>query len=151
MSNSDWYARKLGVKPQPAPEGPRLVYQPAPQQVQQQPQIPQQQPQQDGEYRPKGASHLRHEDGQHCPECDSGNYVKPPGTQAAKRCYDCGYPIVQSGSGMSGTGMDPSLTGPAQPAVQINAGQGNWNPGGFAKGSGIIGRDPATEAFGITQ
>lgn len=38
-----------------------------------------------------------------CPACDSGNYITFGTTQVAgkatSRCYDCGYPVVQSSSG----------------------------------------------------
>lgn len=35
-----------------------------------------------------------------CPECDSGNYMAPS-RNATPRCFDCGYPIIHSTSGMS--------------------------------------------------
>lgn len=138
MSNADWYARKMGA-PRPAP-------QPVQQQPAQQPYYPQQpqqqappQPPQEQEYAPRGATHLRASKEGNCPDCDSTNYMVPPGTAAKPRCYDCGYPILQSGSGPA---IPTGNEGPAQPAKQVNVG-GNWNPGGFAKGIGIIGRDPS--------
>jgi len=45
-----------------------------------------------------------------------------PETRA--RCYDCGYPLVQQGSGI---GTTSSSNGPAQPARQAEG--GGWNPG----------------------
>lgn len=58
-----------------------------------------------------------------CPSCNSGNYAAPLGTSRF-RCYDCGYPIVQAGSGIvtsSGNG------GAAIPAKQAGQG-GGFNP-----------------------
>ena len=43
-----------------------------------------------------------------CPECGSGNYTiigskfTKNGEVETKRCFTCGYPVVQRGSGMSG-------------------------------------------------
>jgi len=60
-----------------------------------------------------------------CPSCGSGNYGSIEGTKA--RCYDCGYPIVQSGSGLGkGITGGPQAAGPVQPAVQVAT--GGWNP-----------------------
>lgn len=64
-----------------------------------------------------------------CPECFSGNYFSAPGS-SYQRCYDCGYPVMQSGSGPT---MPSSNTGQAvTPAKQIQ-GDG-YNP------QNIIGR-----------
>lgn len=57
-----------------------------------------------------------------CPECMSGNYMKMPGSNY-QRCYDCGYPVMQSGSGAS----IPTDGKPAQPATQVH-GVNNYNP-----------------------
>ncbi|MDJ0463164.1 TFIIB-type zinc ribbon-containing protein [Streptomyces sp. H27-C3] len=46
-----------------------------------------------------------------CPNCGSGNYMAPPNTQNY-RCYDCGYPKLQSTSGMIASSSD----GPPRPA-----------------------------------
>lgn len=64
-----------------------------------------------------------------CPECLSGNYFSMTGT-SYRRCYDCGYPIVQSGSGPTMPGG--SSSGPSQPARQIEG--GGYNP------SQVVGR-----------
>jgi ribosomal protein S27AE len=55
-----------------------------------------------------------------CPQCMSGNYMAPPGG-GRMRCYECGYPIVQSGSG---AGMPSDASGPATPARQTDQGGG---------------------------
>jgi hypothetical protein len=64
-----------------------------------------------------------------CPSCSSGNYgsVTP---ESKARCYDCGYPLVQSGSGM-GTGIQGGqASGPATPARQSTTAN-NFNPQGI--------------------
>ena len=103
MNNSNWWASKLGnTNPQPAPPSslpPQRMQQPVPQSTPQ----------------PTRADS--------CPNCRSGNYGKlTPETRA--RCYDCGYPIVQQGSGIGTVG---SSNGPAQPARQAEG--SGFNPG----------------------
>lgn len=49
--------------------------------------------------------------------------MAPMGTQKM-RCYDCGYPVVQSGSG---GGLPSDSSGPATPARQAHKGN-NFNP-----------------------
>jgi ribosomal protein S27AE len=65
-----------------------------------------------------------------CPDCGSGNFFAIQ--NAAARCYDCGYPIQQSGSRWG------SLTGAhvegATKQATGNDSTSNWNP------QGIIGR-----------
>lgn len=58
-----------------------------------------------------------------CPNCYSGNYFAPQGSGRA-RCYDCGYPLLQQGSG---AGMPGGSGGNATPAKQVNQGAG-FNP-----------------------
>jgi hypothetical protein len=58
-----------------------------------------------------------------CPGCFSGNYMAPQGTNL-KRCYDCGYPLLQSGSG---GGLPSDSSAPATPSKQISTGN-NFNP-----------------------
>jgi len=62
-----------------------------------------------------------------CPNCYSGNYMKV-GTQSTQsgsfdvmRCYDCGYPKIQAGSG---AGMPSGSGGPSTPAKQPAKGNG---------------------------
>jgi len=59
-----------------------------------------------------------------CPNCYSGNYFAPQGSQRA-RCYDCGYPLLQQGSGAGMPGG--SGGGNATPAKQVGQGAG-FNP-----------------------
>lgn len=64
-----------------------------------------------------------------CPECNSGNYgrgIGPESTNIKARCYDCGYPLMQSGSGVS----SPSSSGaPVRAAKQLaNLSTDGYNP-----------------------
>jgi ribosomal protein S27E len=120
MSNS-WYTSKLGngtaaVPPTPPVAQPQPVpYNPIPQQ----PQTPQQ-----PQAMPQSAMTAAR-----CPGCGSGNYGSgDPSIKA--RCYDCGYPIVQSGSGLGKGVTGPQASGPAQPARQTSTAN-NFNPQGI--------------------
>jgi hypothetical protein len=121
--SSDWYARKLNTTPQPVQPRPTPpVSPPAPTPFNPTPDMPQEAPR-----LPQSAVNASR-----CPGCGSGNYgaVTP---ESKARCYDCGYPLQQSGSGV-GTGItQPGGSGPAQPARQISTAN-NFNP------QGIIGR-----------
>jgi hypothetical protein len=113
MSNS-WWANKLGTTPQQPSQV--VPYQP-PQQQAPQPVAPQQ-----GQRLPQSATSY-----ERCPNCSSGNYGKMPGMpEIESRCYDCGYPRVQSGTGMPGMHVPSSSTTVA--ATQLNTGN-NYNPG----------------------
>jgi len=58
-----------------------------------------------------------------CPGCNSGNYMSSP-SGGRSRCYDCGYPIIQQGSGLSGTS-----TGSGTVTASKQVGQsGGFNP-----------------------
>ncbi len=110
--SSNWWANKLGTTPvpqQPSYQGVAIPQQQAPQT----PNAPQNYPT------------MRTPVGDRCPGCGSGNYGGAT-PEARKRCYDCGYPLQQSGSGM-GTGIvgqGGQASGPAQASKQVQ-------PGGF--------------------
>jgi hypothetical protein len=121
MTNADWWAKKLQNN---APQPRRDVSPPMP---------PSQQPM--TRYTPpqplEPASKAQSaKQTQSCPECYSNNYMAIQ--NAAPRCYDCGYPLSQSGSRYG------SLTGAqVEGAVKSSLGnnsQSNWNP------QNIIGR-----------
>jgi ribosomal protein S27AE len=122
MSNSDWWSKKMGVpassKPVTPPTGPTAPVPYTP---------PTQQPNVQVNYDPNAdqlvtrAQSSRLSD--RCPECNSGNYFAPKGTQRM-RCYDCGYPISQSGSGLPSSGTSG---GAATPAKQVGQ-SGGFNP-----------------------
>jgi ribosomal protein S27E len=118
--SSNWWAQRIGNQsPTPSPMPPvappqPMPYNPVPQ-PEQAPTMPQS---------AMAASR--------CPGCGSGNYGSAdPAVKA--RCYDCGYPVVQSGSGMGKGVTGGQASGPATPARQINTAN-NFNP------QGIIGR-----------
>jgi hypothetical protein len=121
-NNSDWYARKMGQQkpsstvPQTTPLQP-MRYVPQ----QQSPNIPVQYDPEADQLVTKAQSARQSE---LCPGCMSGNYFAPLGTQR-KRCYDCGYPIMQQGSGLAGSGTG---NGPVQAAKQVGQTDG-FNPG----------------------
>lgn len=66
-----------------------------------------------------------------CPDCGSGNYMSPSAA-IAPRCYDCGYPVQQSGSRFGGL-AGAHVEGAAKASLGNDA-TSNWNP------QGIIGR-----------
>lgn len=111
MAN-DWWAKKLNAPaPQAQPVQPQPVYQ-QPQRVSTPP-VQQTVP-----------------ITERCPGCGSGNYGGAT-PEARKRCYDCGYPLQQSGSGM-GTGISTGqpAAGPTTPAKQVSTAN-NFNPQGI--------------------
>lgn len=96
MTTNDWWAKKLGTGQTPR-QAPPVAPNP------QVPYIPQvQQPNVQVEYDAETdrlTSRARSKNlVERCPECNSGNYFAPQGTQRM-RCYDCGYPVMQSASG----------------------------------------------------
>lgn len=114
-NNADWWAKKLGNPPAPAPVMPQVpMAQPMPATYQQPPQP---------QYPPTVQVTPQAE---RCPGCGSGNYGGAT-PEARKRCYDCGYPLVQSGSGM-GRGIvgQGGTASAAQPARQVET--GGFNP-----------------------
>lgn len=62
-----------------------------------------------------------------CPNCGSDNYSAHPSQPNSRpRCYSCGYPITQSGSGVT---LKGEAAGPVQPARQTAASKtNNFNP-----------------------
>lgn len=125
MTNNDWWAKKLSGNPGPREATPptsplpQVPYRQTVPQGQQQPNVPVSYDQQNDQLMMKAQS-LRSTES--CPNCYSGNYFAPQGSQR-KRCYDCGYPITQSGSG---AGMPSDSSGPAQKAKQV--GSSGFNP-----------------------
>ena len=122
MASNDWWSKKLG-SPTPRQSTPPTSL---PASVPYVP--PAQQPNVKVAYDPerdqlmtKAQSAKRFDT---CPDCGSGNYFAPQGTQRM-RCYDCGYPITQTGSG---SGMPSgSSSGPTQKAIQVGQ-NGGFNP-----------------------
>jgi hypothetical protein len=111
--SSSWWANKLGTQ---QPAQPARTMQPTqPAQVQQPNPVPPQQ---------YNTPPVNYTPAERCPGCGSGNYGGAT-PEARKRCYDCGYPIQQSGSGSFGV-QGPRSQGPTQPAKQVAS--GGFNP-----------------------
>ena len=123
MTNADWWAKQLGAQPQQPVQRPTNNPMP-PSQLPMTPYTPPQ-PQQPAS-KAKSAAQT-----QSCPECGSNNYMSPSAT-VALRCYDCGYPINQSGS-RYGSLTGAKVEGNAKGAIGNDV-TSNWNP------QGIIGR-----------
>ena len=128
MSNADWWAKQLGAQPQAPQQVPVAAPRPAnnPMPPSQQP-MTQFQPVQPQQPASRAQSALQTAS---CPECGGTNYMSVQ--KAAPRCYDCGYPISQSGS-RYGSLTGAKVEGSAKSAIG-NDTQSNWNP------QGIIGR-----------
>ena len=121
MSNADWWAKKLQNN---APQPRRDVSPPMP--PSQQPMTRYTPPQpQAPETRAQSAKQV-----ESCPDCGSANYMAIQ--NAAPRCYDCGYPLSQSGSKF-GTLAGAKVEGSTKSSIG-NDSTSNWNP------QGIIGR-----------
>ena len=128
MSNADWWAKQLGAQPQAPQQVPVTAPRPAnnPMPPSQQP-MTQFQPVQPQQPASRAQSALQTAS---CPECGGTNYMSVQ--KAAPRCYDCGYPISQSGS-RYGSLTGAKVEGSAKSAIGNDV-QSNWNP------QGIIGR-----------
>lgn len=59
----------------------------------------------------------------YCPDCSGTNYMAAPGS-TYMRCYDCGFPISQTGSGIFS--MGGQTDGTTKKATQVEG--GGFNP-----------------------
>lgn len=126
MNNADWWANKLAQSQPQVPQGRPANLPPMPPSQQPMAAMPQfQAAQTPSSERAQSASQTAT-----CPDCGSGNYFSVQ--NAAPRCYDCGYPIQQSGS-RYGSLTGAHIEGSAKQATGNDA-TSNWNP------QGIIGR-----------
>lgn len=124
MSNADWWARKMAE--QGTPSAPQSRQDPTPQMpMSQQPMAQMPQLQRPTSERAQSASQTAS-----CPDCGSANYMSVANT--APRCFDCGYPLEQSGS-RYGSLAGAHVEGSAKSSMG-NDTKSNWNP------QGIIGR-----------
>ncbi|CAB4128640.1 hypothetical protein UFOVP111_52 [uncultured Caudovirales phage] len=122
MSNADWWAQKLNgtqnqgqqFRPDPTPPMPPS----------QQPMTPMPTIQQPS---PAGRAQSAQQT-QSCPECGSNNYMSPD-ARTATRCFDCGYPVNQSGS-RYGNLSSARVEGTAKAATGNDV-TNNWNPQGI--------------------
>lgn len=112
--SSNWWANKLGTAPVPQQQQTPQYAAPQPAQY-----APSQQPQ----YPPAQQTQAP---APRCPGCGSSNYGGAT-AETRPRCYDCGYPLQQSGSGV-GTGIQTGQQsgGPAVPSKQVAT--GGFNP-----------------------
>lgn len=125
MNNADWWAKRLGNqvsqtpigRPDPTPAMPPSQQPMAP--------MPTFQPNQPSARQLPSSSQTSS-----CPDCGSANYMAIQ--NAAPRCFDCGYPLEQSGS-RYGSLAGAHVDGSAKQAAG-NDTTNNWNP------QGIIGR-----------
>lgn len=126
MNSADWWAQKLAAaNPQP-PAAPRQTNMPVmPASQQPMAPIPSFQPPSQPAERAQSAQQTAS-----CPDCGSANYMAV--ANAAPRCFDCGYPLEQSGS-KYGSLTGAKIEGTARGALG-NDPASNWNP------QGIIGR-----------
>jgi hypothetical protein len=114
MTSNDWWAKKLNAPAQPSQPQSYPAQRPMPQ-MPQMPQVPQQQ--MPAQTLPASAYSGK------CPGCGSGNYGGAT-PETRPRCYDCGYPLTQTGTGMPG--MSTPSGGPTQASRQVAS--GGWNP-----------------------
>jgi hypothetical protein len=121
MNNADWWARKLAEQNPTQPRQDPTPNMP----MSQQPMAQMPQLQQPTSERAQSASQTAS-----CPDCGSANYMSV--ANAAPRCFDCGYPLEQSGS-RYGSLAGAHVEGSARSAAG-NDPTSNWNP------QGIIGR-----------
>lgn len=122
-SNADWFAKKLQQQQPPAPAARTQSVPLAPSQV---PMTPFQAPQPQT-VAPKAQSASKTD---LCPDCGSDNYYGFSGSKP--RCYECGYPMEQSGS-KYGSLTGARVVGDTKGA-RGNDATNNYNP------QGIIGR-----------
>lgn len=138
MSSTNWWANKLGGQPQPVSYPPvtNPNAQPAPVNPYMPGAVQSLPPQYSGQQlQPAGAfeSHVIPDSSKSdtkCPSCREDNYllvgsqVTQNGAVEVRRCFNCGYPKVQAGSGVGTIGGGQ---GAARPARQVPT--GGWNPG----------------------
>lgn len=115
MTNADWWAKQLGAQPVPAQQPRQDIPMPASQQPMTR-YAPT--PMQSEVTKAQSASQTIP-----CPECGGGNYMTPR-QDIALRCYDCGYPMMQSGSRYG------ALTG-AKVEGDVKSATGNSSTSGF--------------------
>lgn len=127
MNNADWWASRLAgntsnqgqqFRPDPTPPMPASQLPMTPMPTLQQASNP--------AGRAQSATQT-----QLCPECGSNNFMSPD-RNTAPRCFECGYPVNQSGS-RYGNLSTARVEGNAQASLG-NDTASNWNP------QGIIGR-----------
>ena len=115
MNNSDWWAEKLGTTTQGRPD-PTPAMPPSQQPMTQMPVF---QPQTPPPTKAQSVTQTTT-----CPDCGSSNYFSFQ--NSSPRCYDCGYPVQQSGSNY-GALSTANVEGAAKPAIG-NSGTSGFKP-----------------------
>ena len=118
MNTADWWAKKLGQPAQQGRPDPTPPMPPSQQPMAQMPSFQAANPAEKAQSSKQTAS---------CPDCGSGNYFSIQ--NATPRCYDCGYPIQQSGSRYGGL-AGAHVEGSTKQATGNNT-TNNWNPQGI--------------------
>lgn len=117
MSNANWWANKLGQQPAQQPRPADMPMPPS-----QQPMTPYVPPAPQAHSAVSKAQSANQT--QSCPDCGSGNYFSV--NNATTRCYDCGYPLQQSGS-KYGSLTGAKVEGPVK-SSRGNDATNNFNP-----------------------
>jgi hypothetical protein len=121
MNNSNWWANKLAQNtPQQVPQGRPVNNVPMPPSQQPMAPMPSFQPQTQTKAPSASQTAL-------CPDCGSNNFMAV--SNAAPRCFDCGYPVEQQGSRF-GSLAGAQVQGAPQQALGNNA-TNNYNPQGI--------------------
>ena len=120
MSNNNWWASKLGGAPAPTQQSTPVTSPPPGNTYVAQPGMPNTPVNYDPNKDQLVTKAMSSKKTDQCPNCYSGNYFAPMGTNRM-RCYDCGYPVMQQGSG---AGLPSGQGGAATPAKQVNQGGG---------------------------
>lgn len=118
MNSQSWWASKIGVapsRPSTPPSGPPAPAYPMPAQPVS---VPVRYDSASDEATRAQSQVLR----DRCPDCGSGNYFAAS-RETKPRCFDCGYPVVQSTSGMAGMSSDA----PVHRSRQVST-ESNFNP-----------------------
>lgn len=123
MSSADWWAQKLAGNPN---QGQQFRPDPTPPMPPSQIPMPAMPTLQQGTNSAGRAQSAQQT--QTCPECGSNNFMSPD-ARTAPRCFECGYPVNQSGS-RYGNLSTARVEGPAQAATGNDA-TSNWNPQGI--------------------
>jgi ribosomal protein L37E len=122
MSNADWWAARLATTSTPVAQGRPDPTPPMP--VSQLPMSPMPTLQQTN---PAGRAQSASQTA-NCPECGSNNYMSAD-RNTAPRCFECGYPVSQSGS-RYGNLSTARVEGTTKSSLG-NDPASNWNPQGI--------------------
>lgn len=123
MSNASWWAGKIGggqpARPSTPPTAPPPARFPVAVPHAQVQSVPIAYDSATDQTVTKAQSQAIHD---YCPECRSGNYFRA-NREGAPRCFDCGYPLIQAGSGLSSIKGE----GPVRASRQVSTAN-NFNP-----------------------